>query len=131
MPRTILRLLAVALLSLAVPVQGMASVVAGQCMAFGHHQDGGSQDHGHAQDGADGHDHAGHSHSDDGGAKQSDDPGKTAHCGPCAACCASASIAGAVGLSIPSSATHAEYAFTQLPPPGVQPGGFDRPPLAL
>ena len=129
MPRPVFRLLAAVLLSLAVPVQGMASVVAGQCMAFGHHQDGG--DHGHAQDSMDAHDHAGHAHSDDGDAERGDDAGKKSHCGPCAACCASASIAGAVGLSIPPSATHAEYVFTQLPPPGVQPDGFDRPPLAL
>ena len=45
------RIFAVALLLVAIPVQGMASVMAGQCMAFGHHQDAGSHDHEHAQDG--------------------------------------------------------------------------------
>lgn len=119
MPKAFFRLLAVLLLALAIPVQGLAAVTAGQCMAFGHH------------DGADGDDHASHSHSDEGGAKQSDDGAKQSHCGPCAACCASASIAGPVGVSIPSSPSDTKYVFSQLPPPGVQPDGLERPPLAL
>lgn len=102
------------LLALAVPLQGFASVAAGQCMAFGHHhQDAGSQDHEH------------HAH-DDG-----TDEGKSPHCGPCTACCASASIAGAAPLSLLPSASHLKYAFLPLAPPGVEPQRFDRPPLAL
>jgi ABC-type Zn2+ transport system substrate-binding protein/surface adhesin len=132
MPRVFFRFLAVVLLALAVPLQGMAAVTAGQCMALGHHQDGaGQENHGHGQNGADGHDHASHSHSDEGGAKHGDEGGNNPHCGPCTACCASASIAGSVGLSIPSSPTNAKYVFSQLPPFGFQPDGLDRPPLAL
>jgi ABC-type Zn2+ transport system substrate-binding protein/surface adhesin len=114
------------LLALAVPVQGMASVAAVQCMALAHHQD----DHGHTHDGADGHDQTSHTHADD-GAKHVGEGDSNSHCGPCTACCASASIAGAVRLSIPSSASNTKYVFSQFSPLGVQPDGLDRPPLAL
>jgi len=119
----------VLLLALTIPVQGMAAVTAGQCMAFGHHQDDGNQNHAH--DDADGHAPAGHAHTDDTLSKQDDEGGKNSHCGPCTACCASASIAGPAGLSILPFASPVQYHFSQLPPPGVQPHGLDRPPLAL
>jgi hypothetical protein len=77
----------------------------------------------------DAHDHAAHSHSGDG--VQPDDEAGANHCGPCTACCASASIAGPAGISIPSSASDAPYIFSQFAPVGVQPDGLDRPPLAL
>ena len=112
------RLLVLAI-ALVVPLQGMAAVMVGQCMGFGHH------------DGADGHDHATHSHSEESGSKQSDDGTENGHCGPCAACCASATMAGPAALSILSMASHAPYVFSQFPPIGVQPDGLDRPPLAL
>ncbi len=131
MPKAFLRLFAVLLLALTIPVQGMAAVTAGQCMAFGHHQDGGGHDdQGQSPDGADGHDHAAHSQSD-GGAKQGDEGGSNSHCGPCTACCASATIAGSVTLTLDSPASHAPYAFSQSVPPSVQLDGLDRPPLAL
>jgi hypothetical protein len=129
-PLTLLRLLVVAI-ALVVPIQGMTAVMAGQCMAFGHHQDGGSEDHSHVHDGADGSQPAEHSHTDDAAAKQGDASDKNSHCGPCTACCASASIAGPARLSILSLPSPAQYHFSQLPPPGVQPHGLDRPPLAL
>lgn len=129
-PKAFFRLLAVLLLAFTIPVQGMASIAAGQCMAFGHHQDGAAQAD-QDQDAVDGHDHAAHSH-DDAATQQGDEGGKTSHCGPCAACCASAaSIAGPVGVLIPSSASNASYFFSQFPPLGFQPDGLDRPPLAL
>jgi hypothetical protein len=118
MSRTLLRLFAVALLALTIPVQGMASIVAGQCMVFGHHDHGG------------GHDPAAHSHAADAGA-QDDEAGKASHCGSCTACCASASIAGPAPLSILPAAAHAVQVFSQFPPPSVQLDGVDRPPLAL
>jgi hypothetical protein len=117
------RLIAVALLALAVPVQGMAAVAAGQCMAFGHHNTAGSQDGDHAHDGGEGHEQAAHT-------QQSDD-GKNAHCGPCTACCASATITGPAGILILSSPSNVTYLFSQFPPLGFQPTGLDRPPLAL
>ena len=122
----LLRLLAV-VVALVVPVQGMAVVVAGQCMAFGHHEaPAGDQSHGQAEDG-----HAGHSHEAGGGTDDDESAGNDAHCGPCTACCASASIAGPAKLLILSSPATATYVFSQLPPLGVQPDGLDRPPLAL
>src|SRR5262245_58473800 len=130
MLRSLFRFLAMALIALAVPVQGMASVVAGQCMAFGHHEDGGD-DGSHAQAGADGHDHAAHSHADETAATHSDDGGSNSHCGPCTACCASASIAGVSALPLLPSPSNAKYVLSQWPPHGVQPHSLDRPPLAL
>jgi len=129
------RLLLIALLAIVVLFQGTAAVGAGQCMALGHHQ--GAMDHddpGHAHDGQDGQDHAAPFHADEAPAKAAaggEGEGAGSHCGPCAACCASASIAGPAGLSIPPSHFHAPYSFAQLPPLGVQPDGVDRPPLAL
>ena len=125
MRKAFFRVLAVVLLALAVPLQGMASVAAGQCMAFGHHQDsGGAQDHEHPahDDGADGHDHAAQNHADD---------GQSSHCGPCAACCASASIAAPAISSVLAAPSHVEYLFSPLAPPAVEPHRFDRPPLVL
>jgi hypothetical protein len=122
MRKSFLRLLAVLVLGLAVAGQGMAAVAAGQCMAFGHHQDSGDHGHGDAHEGADQHDHA--AAQDDGGAA-------SAHCGPCAACCASASIAGPAGHPVLSFSSNAKYLFAQAAPPAVQLHRLDRPPLAL
>ena len=122
MPSAFFRLLAVVLLALAVPVQAMAAVSAGQCMAAGQHQDIAHEHHAH--DGADSQDQSSHSHAEESGTQQS-------HCGPCAACCASASIAGPAAGLILSSYSNTKYVFSQLPPPGVQPDSVDRPPLAL
>ena|SRR5688572_18270157 len=131
MPRPLFRLLVAALLALAVPFQGMAAVMAGQCMAFGHHDTGASQDHAHAHDGADGHHHTVHSHDETPAAQQGGEGSAQSHCGPCTACCASASIAGPAKLPILSTASKTKYFFSQFPPLGVQPDGLDRPPLAL
>lgn len=131
MPKAFFRFLAVLLLAITIPLQGMAAVTAAQCMAVGHHQDGAGQDNdAHDQAEADGHDQPTHAHSDAGDAKQSDD-GKQSPCGPCTACCASASIAGPARLSILTSPSNVAYVFSQLPPPGAPLEGLDRPPLAL
>jgi hypothetical protein len=122
MPRAFFRFLAVVVLAFAIPVQGMAAVTAGQCMAVGHHEDAAGHEN-HAHDGAVGHDQDSHSHADESGTQ--------AHCDPCAACCASASIAGRVCISILPSPSDTTYVFSQFSPLGVQPDGFDRPPLAL
>jgi hypothetical protein len=115
------RLLLVVLVAFAIPLQGMAAVSAGQCMAFGQHDhaSGGHAADGHTQD----HSHGGH---DSGEAS-----GSLPHCGPCVACCASASIAGHAGLPLLPSRSEARYFFAQFAPLGVQPDGLDRPPLAL
>lgn len=116
MVKAFIRVVAV-LLALSVPLQGFASVYAGQCMTLGHHQDAG--DHAHDHDG----DAAAHDYGDDGK--------KSSHCGPCAACCAAAVIAGPAEHSIPRSSSTSKYFFSQSPPPSVQPDGVYRPPLAL
>lgn len=120
----IARLLAV-VVALVVPLQGMASVMAGQCMAFGHH-DAPAMDHGgHASH--DGHDdHAADSHAPSGEADGMQD-----HCGPCAACCASATIAGPAPLALAPEAFSAPYAFVSQPPVRLAPDELDRPPLSL
>lgn len=123
-----LRIVVLVLLALAIPVQGMAAVSAAQCMAFGHHDNPANHGHTHAQDHADGDEHAAHSHDNHDG---NDTSGKAAHCGPCVACCTSASIAGHVEFPLLPSRSEGQHLFTQFPPLGVQPDGLDRPPLAL
>jgi hypothetical protein len=125
---TLFRILAIAI-ALVVPVQGMATVMAGLCMGAGHHQDAGAR--GHAAHGGDGSDHGAHSHDEHGLNAEAGDDGKTAHCAPCAACCASASIAGTTGVWIVSLPSSAAYVFSQSPPPSVLLDELDRPPLAL
>lgn len=114
----VLRFLALAFVALTVPLQGLAGVMAGQCMALGHHQEAAGHDaHAHAAD-------ASHEHADA-------DEGSNAHCGPCTACCASASIAGSESPCIVAPPAVPDYTFSQFPPLGIQPDGLDRPPLAL
>lgn len=120
------RLLAV-VVALVVPLQGMALVAAAQCMALGHHQEAG--DNGHAHQSGDGHDHDGQSHAD--GERHAEENGTGAHCGPCAACCASVPIAALSDVSILSPPTIGEYVFSRVPPSGMEPDGVYRPPLTL
>jgi hypothetical protein len=127
-----LRLLAMLLLAFTIPVQGLAAVTAGLCMTFGHHDDGaGKESHAHAHDATDAHSQTPHAHADKTVATDASGDSHSSHCGPCSACCASATIAGPPALSFLSSPSHVTYLFSQLPPPGVQPDGLDRPPLAL
>ena len=121
------------LVSLVLPVQGMAAVVAAQCMAFEHHQDApGHGSTGEASESNAGQDHSTHSHHDGAGDALPDDGGSNgSHCGPCTACCASASISGPVELSIPVGPSNAPYVISQSAPPSVQLDGLDRPPTAL
>jgi hypothetical protein len=120
MPRRF-RLLIVLLVALTVPLQGIAAVTAGVCMALGHHGagDAAPAEHGHA-DGA--------THEQHG--SQSDDSG-SAHCPPCVACCVAAVIAPAIAIFIPAppvgSVLPAATAFVS----GVTPDKLDRPPLSL
>jgi ABC-type Zn2+ transport system substrate-binding protein/surface adhesin len=126
-----LRIVAVALLALMLPLQGVASVVSAQCMAIGHHHDAGA-DHAHAEGlAADGHDHASHSHDHEDATAQSDDGAYAPHCGPCTACCATASIAAPMAVFVVPPASYSKYFFSQYPPRGIEPQALDRPPLAL
>jgi hypothetical protein len=124
MPLKIARLLAV-LVALVVPLQGMAAVAGGQCMALGQHQDAGG--HEHAHDEGDGHHHDAHSHADNG--KHAQESGTDAHCGPCSACCSPVSISPLSDASILPAPSIAQYLFSQSPPTGIAPDGVYRPPL--
>lgn len=121
MPINIARLVVALVLALTIPLQGMASVAAGLCMAMGHHDAGmpASHDHGHDADHS-----APHDHEPDG----SDSP---AHCAPCVACCAAASIAPATSLALPEPAPAAALAGLISLHPGFLPETLDRPPLVL
>jgi hypothetical protein len=116
MPIKFLRLLVALALAFAIPMQGMASVTAGVCMAIGHHDAGtpASHDHGHDSD---------HSapHEDD----------STSHCAPCVACCAAASIAPALQVFVPQESPPAAFSALPFLPAGFLPEKLDRPPLAV
>lgn len=120
---TYLRLLVAFALALAIPLQGAAAVTAGICMAIGHHDAAGApgpHDHG-AEDGHHADDSMPH---DDGGSD-------SAHCAPCVACCAAASIAPAAQVFMLQDFPAAAVAAVQYLHPGFLPEKLDRPPLAL
>ena len=121
------RLLAAALLALLIPIQGIGAITNGVCMSLEHHQ--GASSDGHDSHDHEGHDHEGHDHASHSDSDAAGDTGS--HCGPCTACCASATIAGSATLPIAAPASHAQYAFSQSLPPSVQLDALDRPPLAL
>jgi hypothetical protein len=103
----------------------MAALAASQCMAFNHH-DAPAMHHDAPAD----HDHGSHGHQEQKGEHDGDD--KASHCGPCAACCASASLAAPPVQSSGVDAPHARVdslpvSFT----PGLPPDELDRPPLSL
>jgi hypothetical protein len=119
MPRGLFRIVACLLLALAVPIQGMAAVSAGVCMAFGGHQDhhadvSGSHHHQHDQAPLGEHDSLG-GH----------------HCAPCVSCCAAAAIASTPAIVFSEARPDAAIAAPQHWLAGVPPDELDRPPLAL
>lgn len=122
--RKFLRLVAIALLAATLPVQGLASVVAAQCMTAGHHEGAAPEGHAHA-DGDGSHDHGTAAQEID------DNDASAAHCGPCTACCASAFIAAPAAVFLVPPASYSQYFFSQFPPRGILPQALDRPPLAL
>ena len=114
----LLRVFLVALIALAVPLQGALAVGTEQCLALEHH-DGAGHEHSQA-----GHDHESSSHDHDG-------PTSHSHCGPCVACCASASIASVPALPMVAPSPLAIDVSPNFPLIGDLPGGLFRPPLAL
>ncbi|HEX6319806.1 MAG TPA: hypothetical protein VFZ84_13185 [Burkholderiales bacterium] len=108
MPIKFLRLLIALTLAFAIPMQGMASVTAGVCMAIGHHDAGHDSDH---------------------SAPHEDD--SSSHCAPCVACCAAASIAPALQVFVPQESPPAAFSVLPFLPAGFLPEKLDRPPLAL
>lgn len=119
-------LLIAVLLAVIVPFQGAVAAAAGVCMAFGHHDMAAAQQDSAAHD-HEGHDgHAGHS----GHAPAADPDPESAHCGPCAACCAAVSIAPAPAPVVVERQATPSYDFTPSPHADVAPHPLDRPPLA-
>src|SRR5574339_18993 len=111
--RKFLRILALVLVAATLPVQGLASVVAAQCMLAGHHEGAASEGHTHA-DGEGSHEHGA-------AVQESDDGAKASPCGPCTACCASASIAAPMAVFGVPSSSYSQYFFSQFPPRGILP----------
>lgn len=124
----IARLLIIFATALAVPLQGVASVTAAQCMVLGHHDmadrpAAGQSDHVAGDDGQ----MASHSHPDEGSRKKTGH-----HCGPCVACCLSVSIvAAALPIVSPLAPDAAIIEMPYRSHPSVLPDELDRPPLAL
>jgi hypothetical protein len=114
----LLRGVLVTLIIVAVPLQGALAVGTAQCLAL-EHQDGAGHDHSHG-----GHDHHSSPH-------DQDVPASHSHCGPCVACCASASIASAPALTVIAPPSFAIDVPPNFPLVGELPGGRFRPPLAL
>lgn len=108
-----LRVVLVCVLALMVPVQGIAALTSGVCLALGHH-DGAT----HSQ------------HGDHEGPESDQPPAGTAHCAPCVACCATAALTASAPIFYPDE--RADPVNVVSPPSlaGIQPETLDRPPLA-
>jgi len=132
MPSRLSRFLIALTLAFAVPVQGMAAVSAGLCMALGHHDAGAAASHDHATDHGAHHAHGNgsgptHKHAHEVPNNSADG----AHCPPCVACCAVAAISPFAGIFIPEPPTASVIAAPEPSFSGIQPERLDRPPLAL
>jgi hypothetical protein len=111
------RLAIVLAVALAVPLQGAAAVSAAQCMALGHHDMAGGHDHAPADHGV----HEQHEH-------KSHAPATGAHCGPSAACCATAAISFFIPVAIAIRGVESPIAALPSSLAGLQPDQLDRPP---
>ena len=114
----VLRIVLVAFIAMAAPLQGALAVGTAQCLAL-EHQDGVGHDHSH---GGPAHESSSHDH---------DSPASHSQCGPCVACCASASIASGPALPVIAPRPFAVDVLRSFPLIGDLPGGLFRPPLAL
>lgn len=120
------RLLIVLVLALTIPIQGIAAVGADLCMGLGHHGHGSAaHEHGSA-----GHGHDGpapvHHHDEGKGTDKS-----SAHCPPCASCCATTAIASFPDVVIPDQPGYSVLAESVAFFAGAPLHRLDRPPLAL
>jgi hypothetical protein len=121
-------------LALAIPLQGLAAVTGGLCMAMGHHRDSAGHSHSieHVQTESSGvhglhnaHSSTGHTHS------ESDHSPSHAHCAPCVACCAATAIAPSAFPLVPDEAPASTIVAASISFTGVSPDQLYRPPLAL
>ena len=114
------RLLLVAILTLAIPVQAVATVAAELCTILCEYEAGTTLPHDHGASSSAAHDHT----------ADHDASGATP-CGPCTACCATACIVASPKLR-GSAVPQAGIAPALLPSRGRKlPRKLDRPPLAL
>jgi hypothetical protein len=116
----LLRILLLIAIALAVPLQGLAAVSAGLCMASGHH---------HSEHAPAGHDHD--MGSIDHEQPAEDTSGSNSHCPPCVSCCAAVAIAPAPEPRLPSVAPAAPVPSKQYSMAGFLPEQLDRPPLSV
>jgi hypothetical protein len=116
----LLRFFLLIAIAFAVPLQGLAAVSAGLCMASGHH---------HSEHAPAGHDHdmgsIDHEH------PAEDSSASNTHCPPCVSCCAAVAIAPAAEPRLPSVAPAAPVPSKQHSIAGFLPERLDRPPLAV
>lgn len=124
MPRQLIRLLIVLAMTLAVPLQGLAAVSAGLCMAMGHHDGAASPAHDHSMDHAHDADTPAHHESAAG-----DNSTANTHCPPCVSCCAAASISAFPQIFDPAAPATEAVSTSPASPPGILLDGLDRPPL--
>lgn len=125
MLKSLLRVLVIALLSLAAPIQGIAAVQAGLCHELEDHGAPPLHDHatgGHVHDPGTAH----HHHGGDG----SDRSAQDAHCPPCVSCCAATAIASFPPVLDPHQPANALIAASPASFDGPPPHLLDRPPLA-
>lgn len=127
MLRELLRALALAMLVLAVQVQGFAAVSGGMCMDLGHHGDADAQ-HDHGAAAWQQHDHdagADHHHDGDGSDGKHGD-----HCAPCVACGATVAIAAFPPYVMPDRTVSPLHPAPLASFKGIGPERLERPPLA-
>src|SRR5215467_2196712 len=119
MPVKAIRSIVVLLLALAVPLQGVAVVTAGLCMAMGHH------DSGHGLDNMPGHGGDGHDEDAAGHSKHSDADHSKPHCAPCVACCAATAIPSRASLFVPDRPAASLIAAASASFTGISPDHLD------
>lgn len=129
----LLRLLTSFMVMFTVPLQGMAAVTAGICMALGHHGDTAvAAEHQHPEHAQSEYSRAVADIAEPAvGPKDGGPGGPHSHCAPCVACCASLAVAPAAKFPIPGSPAGSVLPAATAFPSGVTPEKLDRPPLAL
>jgi len=111
----------------AMPMQGLAAISAGMCMALGHVNGLAAAMHGPDS----GHDAVAAATTGDSIHEGVDHESETAHCGPCVACCAAAAIPVAGSIFHPNTISGDRVAFVAASTPEYLPELLDRPPLTF
>lgn len=110
---------------IAMPVQGLAAISAGMCMALGHHETlAAAMTGSHAAP-------EGHAAASDPVHEGADNGADFAHCEPCVACCAAATIPVVGSVFHPNTISGDRVAFVAFATPDFLPELLDRPPLTF